>query len=271
MTAIRRVWRGRTSWDHAAAYESLLLREILPGIAARQIPGYRSATVSRRDGPDGAEFMTILEFDSMEGVRSLVGEDLEAAYVPDAARTLLIDFDRRAVHYTALMCGDATDATSTTPSPASLAAEVRAVVERSMWHGPSIMDALDGVSASVAAAHPIEGAHSIWELTLHVGQWAEVVTERLAGQDPWVSPERNFPPVEDTTEASWSAAIHRTEQLVLALADQVESLDPRTLWEDRPDGSSSFAAQVRGHIEHGVYHAGQIVLLRQAAGAWPPG
>lgn len=154
-----------------------------------------------------------------------------------------------------------------TDSPSKLAIRVRSVVEGDMWHGPSIVEAVEGVSPSVAAAYPIEGAHSIWELVLHVGQWAEIVSERLAGRSPEVPPHRNFPPVGDVTEASWSAAIDRTRRLYLALADQVEASDREALWKDREDGAQSLGGQVLGVIEHGVYHAGQIVLLRRAAGA----
>jgi uncharacterized damage-inducible protein DinB len=213
--------------------------------------------------------MTILDFESLEPVRLLAGEDFEVAYVPDAARALLTDFDRRAAHYTVLGEAGGADAAPVRPSPEDLATRLRSVVEGGMWHGPSIHEAVEGVGATVAAAHPIEGAHSIWELVLHVGQWAEIVAERLAGRDRPVTPERNFPPVGETTEASWSAAVDHTKQLYLALAEHVAGLDASTLWKDHGEGSPGPAAHVQGVIEHGAYHAGQIVLLRRAAGAWP--
>lgn len=45
------------------------------------------------------EFVTILEFDTVESVRAFAGEDHEAAYVPPKARALLERFDERAAHY----------------------------------------------------------------------------------------------------------------------------------------------------------------------------
>lgn len=162
-----------------------------------------------------------------------------------------------------------TDAARPQRAPGELAAKIRAVVDGGMWHGPSIREAVDGVSATVAAAHPIEGAHSIWEITLHVGQWAEIVSERVSGRNPPVTDERNFPPVGEVTEERWRAAIERTKHLYHALADVVATLDPATLQERDEDGSGGLAAQIHGAVEHGAYHAGQIVLLRRAAGAWP--
>lgn len=142
------------------------------------------------------------------------------------------------------------------------------MVDGGMWHGPSLGEATEGLSAAVAAAHPIEGAHSIWELVLHAGQWAEIVGERLARRDPEVGPERNFPPVVDVTEAGWSAAVDGMKRRYRALADLVAGLDADALRQEHA-GAPGLVAQIEGVVEHGAYHAGQIVLLRRAAGAWP--
>ena len=36
------------------------------------------------------------------------------------------------------------------------------------WHGPAVRDVLNGVDARTAMRSPPEGAHSIWELALHI-------------------------------------------------------------------------------------------------------
>lgn len=96
---IARIWHGWTTPPNADAYETLLTTEILPGIAAKQLPGYRGPHVLRR--PDGheVEFVTILWFESLDGIRALAGDDHEAAYVPPKARALLARFDARSQHY----------------------------------------------------------------------------------------------------------------------------------------------------------------------------
>ena len=75
---ITRIWHGWTLPENADTYESLLRTEILPGIAAKNIPGYRGVHLLRRDvtGPDyteEVEFITILWFDSLDSVRSFMG------------------------------------------------------------------------------------------------------------------------------------------------------------------------------------------------------
>ena len=57
---INRIWYGWTSYENAAAYQSLLETEILPRIANRQIEGYQGAHLLRRDLGNEVEFVTIL-------------------------------------------------------------------------------------------------------------------------------------------------------------------------------------------------------------------
>jgi heme-degrading monooxygenase HmoA len=100
---ISRIWHGWTTPERAPLYQSLLESEILPGIAARQIEGYRGAHLLRRDSHDEVEFVTILWFDSLAAVRAFAGEDYEAGVVPPAARQLLSRFDERSAHYQTLL------------------------------------------------------------------------------------------------------------------------------------------------------------------------
>ena len=98
---IARLWHGVTTRENADAYEDLLQSEILPGI--HRVEGYKGAYLLRREVPEGAEFVTLTIFDSMDAVRRFAGDDLEAAVVPEEARKLLTRFDRRSVHYTVLI------------------------------------------------------------------------------------------------------------------------------------------------------------------------
>lgn len=96
---IARIWHGWTTPENADAYEALLTSEILPGIAARKLPGYRGPHLLRRATGDEVEFVTILWFESLEGIKALAGDDYEAAYVPPRARAVLQRFDARSQHY----------------------------------------------------------------------------------------------------------------------------------------------------------------------------
>ena len=54
-TAVCRLWRGWTTPDNADAYEHVVRGEVIPGIEAREIPGFRHIDLMRRDlGDDGS-------------------------------------------------------------------------------------------------------------------------------------------------------------------------------------------------------------------------
>jgi len=64
---------------------------------------------------------------------------------------------------------------------ALLADQLRRAFEGSAWHGPAVLELLQGMNASEAAAKPLPNAHSIWELLLHVAAWDNAALRRLKG------------------------------------------------------------------------------------------
>ena len=100
---IARIWHGWTTPENADTYQQLLETEILPGIARKEIPGYRGAHLLRQAVDEEVEFITLLWFDTLDSVRAFIGEDYEVAYVPDAARRVLSRFDARSSHYDVML------------------------------------------------------------------------------------------------------------------------------------------------------------------------
>jgi heme-degrading monooxygenase HmoA len=96
---IGRIWHGWTTPQNADVYERLLKTEVIPGIAAMGIPGYRDIQVFRRPLGNEVEFITIMRFESLESVKKFVGGDYEVAHVPASARKVLARFDQRSQHY----------------------------------------------------------------------------------------------------------------------------------------------------------------------------
>jgi len=96
---IARIWHGWTTPGNADRYEALLNNEIFVGIKARNISGFRRIQLLRRSLESEVEFITIMEFDSIDAIREFAGDDYEIAVVPAKARTLLSRFDARSQHY----------------------------------------------------------------------------------------------------------------------------------------------------------------------------
>jgi heme-degrading monooxygenase HmoA len=99
---ICRLWRGWTTKANADAYERIVRGEVIPGIEARHIPGFRSIDLIRRERDHNVEFMTLMWFDSLDAVKAFMGEDYDVAHVPAQAQAVLADFDKRSAHYEVL-------------------------------------------------------------------------------------------------------------------------------------------------------------------------
>lgn len=132
------------------------------------------------------------------------------------------------------------------------------------WHGPSLREALAGVSAEMAAARPLEGAHGIWELVLHVAGWMEVVERRLAGEEAPEPARGDWPAVERVDEAAWGEALETLDRAHRELLEALSRVDARRLDEPvLPESGTSVYCTLHGVIQHNLYHAGQIALLKR--------
>ena len=147
-----------------------------------------------------------------------------------------------------------------------LANHVKRTVAGPMWHGAALDELLKDVTPQVAAARPIEGAHTIWELVLHVAAWAEISEARLRGErmaDPRA--DEDWPPVGSTDQAAWDDTLKRLRDAHRTLAHAVRHLDDSVLHEKIPGLEYSRSDLLHGVIEHGTYHGGQIAILKRSA------
>ena len=96
---ICRLWRGWTTLEDADAYERVVRTEVIPGIEARNIAGFRHIDLMRRDLGDEIEFQTLMWFESLDAIKDFMGEDYSVSHVPAEARAVLNSFDDRAAHY----------------------------------------------------------------------------------------------------------------------------------------------------------------------------
>jgi antibiotic biosynthesis monooxygenase (ABM) superfamily enzyme len=95
---IARIWHGRTKRSDAQTYENMLRSEIFPSIAARKINGYRGAELFISEDGDEVEFVTLLRFDSMNGVKEFAGDDESRPVIFPKAEALIARMEQ-ARHY----------------------------------------------------------------------------------------------------------------------------------------------------------------------------
>ena len=136
------------------------------------------------------------------------------------------------------------------------------------WHGPAVLKILDGVTAQQAAAHPIPGAHSIWELTLHIAAWEDACRRRLEGDPAQLSDEEDWPKIEDTSEEAWRATQQHLRDNHAALLDAISAVDDSRLdlpiIDDPKIPFSSVYVTLHGAVQHDLYHAGQMAIVKKA-------
>lgn len=138
--------------------------------------------------------------------------------------------------------------------------------EANAWHGPSVKEAIAGINAAQAYAKPLSQAHSIYELVRHIAVWEDIGRRRLKG-DPApieISSPDDWPLPDDTSEAGWEQAKASLDRIHQSLVEEVAKFPEARLNEPVSEGMSSAYVTLHGVIQHDIYHAGQISMLKKA-------
>jgi len=133
---------------------------------------------------------------------------------------------------------------------------------------------LEGLSATDAARRPGDGVHSIVEILAHVNFWQTWWLNRCDGRvEPMVAAAKHGWP--DAAAADWprlceefTAGLHHA----VALSEDGARLDiPITPAIEFPPLSHHTIRDGLMHVaQHNAHHLGQIVIVRQLIGQWPP-
>lgn len=132
------------------------------------------------------------------------------------------------------------------------------------WHGPSLQELLTGVTADQARTKPVPGAHSIWELAMHVGVWMSAARRRLAGDPAKLTPQEDWPLIDGGSTAAWEQTLDALDEEHNQLRAAICSLPESSLQNQAPGKNYSLAFLLHGVIQHNLYHAGQIALIKKA-------
>jgi hypothetical protein len=133
------------------------------------------------------------------------------------------------------------------------------------WHGPAVEQVLAGVTAEMAARPSPAGIHGIWQIVDHMAFWEHAVRTWIAGDLTRPPDEASWSTIEDTTEGAWQMTIQRLREGHRALVADVIAVDDARLSDRLFDDMPSLYAILHGVVQHNVYHAGQIALLKRIA------
>lgn len=137
-----------------------------------------------------------------------------------------------------------------------------------LWHGGvTVLGCVRGVSAEAAAWRPADGAHSIWELTLHLAYWKYAVRRSLEGSPKgrfWRAPS-NWPGLpEPADESAWRDDRQGLRTEHGRLIEVVRGFDPRRLDDPAPgSGAYRYLDLMHGIVLHDVHHVAQIQAVKR--------
>ena len=133
-------------------------------------------------------------------------------------------------------------------------------------------NAFEGLDWKLAGICPDGVEHSIFQLLNHMIYWQEWVMKWLAGQEP---------PIPEHASGSWPGSLGPSnqedwERVVRRFGTVLDKLSAQSREGDLFSMRLSVGTE-KSRLEllqtigsHNSYHLGQVVLLRQMLGAWPP-
>ena len=143
--------------------------------------------------------------------------------------------------------------------------QLRRSYDGDAWHGAPLRELLEDVDAETAAVRPIAGAHNIWELVLHITAWQDAARRRLVGDPAHLDDEEDWPPVRRMGDDAWEDTLTALEVTHRRLIDAVGELTEADLYLPVIEQNYSVYGLLHGVVQHDLYHAGQIALLKKAA------
>lgn len=137
---------------------------------------------------------------------------------------------------------------------------------------------VEGISGATAGESVARFPHTIFGLVWHAAYWMDYEAQRVRGKSPRYPDhaEASWPETKaPREEAEWKATVAWFREgieglLALAALPPSEARRPVERTHHSSNQGDNVADIVWQTLVHNSYHVGQIVLLRQALGAWPP-
>ena len=148
--------------------------------------------------------------------------------------------------------------------------QLRRAFHGDAWHGPSLREVLDGITAEQANSRPLASAHSIWELLLHIEVWVRAPHAAMSGKampaldkTDHIDPDIDWPPVKASGPSDWEAAKKRAFQAADDFIAAIKDFGDERLTKIVPGRNYDFYFLLHGVVQHTLYHAGQIAILKK--------
>lgn len=141
----------------------------------------------------------------------------------------------------------------------------------SSWFVP-LGQALDGVTAPIAAWRPGDEFNSIWQIVNHLTFWTGFVSGRLLGSPPTgknIDNQMTFGEAGDpSNEYGWQDTVATLRSVYHDFHEHLSRASLEDMKRVVNSVGAPAATMISGCLLHDSYHIGQIVLLRRLQGDW---
>jgi uncharacterized damage-inducible protein DinB len=140
-----------------------------------------------------------------------------------------------------------------------IAAAYRAATVKGAWYGPALAELLEKTTAEEAVTAPLEKAHSISELLQHLLLWNERIRKTSES-----TPLPKWEAEKDWAEPAmaWSELLTRWNRSRDGMEERIRNFPAEDLGKQVPGRTYAYEVMYRGSVEHVIYHAGQMAMVR---------
>lgn len=133
------------------------------------------------------------------------------------------------------------------------------------WFGKPVHALLEEVNPATVYRRPNNTGHSLIDLLYHMITWAGFVLKRVEGEtekDPAAFEKLDWR-IIDPAVHSWEKGVEEFKSIHSTIIKLLESKEDDFLKEKVEDREFNFRFMLNGLIQHNIYHAGQIALLKK--------
>jgi uncharacterized damage-inducible protein DinB len=139
-----------------------------------------------------------------------------------------------------------------------------ASMEGNAWHGPAVFELLNDINDEEASQRALRDAHNIYEIAAHIITWQKAGIRRIKGDASEITEQEDWPVANDATTEQWSVIKKALQSVYNELKGELEKFSAERLNENIPGKEQTFYTLFHGIIQHNIYHAGQIAMLKKA-------
>lgn len=137
------------------------------------------------------------------------------------------------------------------------------------WYGENMQSVLAGIGVASVHKRPINGAHSVYELTEHILAWREFLLKRLQGDNNYQLEQNGKGDWRESNSpeaGNWTSLLEKLEENQQAILTALSRASESLLEKQVAQRDYNFACLLNGVVQHDIYHLGQIAQLGKALG-----